>query len=300
MNLPVNRSSESPQSSKETPPEPLSGATQPPLTQSTESEAVESITAESTDEIKRQQPIPPPSHPRQYRAIGLVYGQYQRSEEQLTQGMIQTPGGSAIDAVILGRVISLLKNHLDLEKPHLWVVYPRTRQENDDLHVQIVGVWEPETLNQEQSEDGEDKLSAISTSAEPGYFSIRGEVIFSDQYKQTVIIKIRQSPKKEIDKPKFFKLKLFGTLPSKPVSRFWDLQVSLRGDTLIIQEGLDLGFATKKKPFRQGGGGGYSKPFDRRRTSEYDSRSSSQEQEGEKRRPIPKPSFNKDNQPMES
>ncbi|NES03203.1 MAG: hypothetical protein F6K22_10280, partial [Okeania sp. SIO2F4] len=43
-------------------------------------------------------------------------------------------------------VMSLLKNHLDLESEHLWVVYPRTRQENNDLHIQIMGVWEPETL----------------------------------------------------------------------------------------------------------------------------------------------------------
>ena len=42
--------------------------------------------------------------------------------------------------------MSLLKNHLDLESDHLWVVYPRTRQENNDLHIQIMGVWEPETL----------------------------------------------------------------------------------------------------------------------------------------------------------
>ncbi|NEQ37646.1 MAG: hypothetical protein F6K40_15795 [Okeania sp. SIO3I5] len=94
----------------------------------------------------RQHPIAPPSEPKQYRAIGLVRGRYEPSTEQFTRGFLQTPDGSEIDAVLLGRVMSLLKNHLDLESEHLWVVYPRTRQENNDLHIQIMGVWEPETL----------------------------------------------------------------------------------------------------------------------------------------------------------
>ncbi len=94
----------------------------------------------------RQHPIAPPSEPKQYRAIGLVRGRYQPSTEQFTRGNLRTPDGSEIDAVLLGRVMSLLKNHLDLESEHLWVVYPRTRQENNDLHIQIMGVWEPETL----------------------------------------------------------------------------------------------------------------------------------------------------------
>lgn len=91
-------------------------------------------------------PIPGPSNARQYRAIGLVHAQYQRSEDQLTKGTLLTSTNSEIDSVVLGRVISLLKKHIDIEKQHLWVVYPRTKQENDELHVQIVGVWEPETL----------------------------------------------------------------------------------------------------------------------------------------------------------
>jgi hypothetical protein len=54
----------------------------------------------------------------------LVYGHYRRSEEQLTKGNILTADGTLIDSVILGRVISFVKDHLNLEKPHLWVVYP--------------------------------------------------------------------------------------------------------------------------------------------------------------------------------
>jgi hypothetical protein len=198
---------------------------------------------ESQSVSARQQPIPPPSHPRQYRAIGLIRAKYQKSDEQMTQGTLITADGAEIEAVLLGRIISLIKNHLDLEKEHLWVVYPRTKMNSDRLHVQIVGVWEPETLSQDS--DGE-KMSGDE--AEHGYFSIRGEVIFYSTEEKHVIVKIKQFPRKTGDKPKFFKLKLQGLPGEKPLKRFWDLKVRLAGENLIIEESTDLGFAQKRKP----------------------------------------------------
>ena len=192
---------------------------------------------------ERKQPIPPPSHPRQYRAIGLVRARYQQSAAQMTQGTLLTTDGAEIEAVLLGRVISLIKNHLDLAEEHLWVVYPRTKMQEDRLHAQIVGVWEPETLNQ-----GSDQSEVSEESADHGYFSIRGEVIFFSLEDKIVIVKIKQFPRKEGDKPKFFKLKLKGVLSERPLKRFWDLKVRLEGEDLIIEEGTDLGFANKRKP----------------------------------------------------
>jgi len=121
----------------------------------------------ATDEnlADRQQPIPPPSEPMQYRAIGLVRGRYRASDEQFTQGILLTTDGVELNAVLLGRIMSLVKNHLDLEQDHLWVVYPRTRQENDTLHIQIVGVWEPENLAKNSTEEDEqDALSQARSS----------------------------------------------------------------------------------------------------------------------------------------
>ena len=201
-----------------------------------------SPSSESQASPERQKPIPPPSHPRQYRAIGLVKAKYMQSEEQMTQGTLITTDGAEIEAVLLGRIISLIKNHLDLNKEHLWVVYPRTKTNNDRLHVQIVGVWEPETLNQgiEEELEGEE--------TEHGYFSIRGEVIFYSTEENHVIVKIKQFPRKEGEKPKFFKLKLQGIPGEKPIKRFWDLKVRLEQENLIIESGTDLGFAQKRKP----------------------------------------------------
>ena len=254
MNLPVNRPSESPSPSDKQSPESSHLPTQPEI----------SPTGHSQSPVipDRQQPIPPPSNPRQYRAIGLIRGKYHRSEEQLTRGILLASDGTVIDAVLLGRVISLVKKHLDLEKDHLWVVYPRTRQENDHLHVQIVGVWEPETLSQEppsadsklEESEGFESEPSSTTTTEDGYFSVRGEIIYYSQEKETAIVKIKQSPRRESEKPKFFKLKLKGTLPDKPLGHFWDFEVQLQADTLVIQEATDMGLLpAKKRPFRKQG-----------------------------------------------
>ena len=223
--------------------QPNQPATSPSSAESTtlKQDSVPADRVQSTPE--RKQPIPPPSHPRQYRAIGLIRAKYQQSAERMTQGTLLTTDGAEIEAVLLGRIISLIKNHLDLEKEHLWVVYPRTKMQEDRLHAQIVGVWEPETLNQD------DDVEEISgEQADHGYFSIRGEVIFYSTEEEIIIIKIKQFPRKEGDKPKFFKLKLKGVLSEKPLKRFWDLKVRLQGEDLIIEESTDLGFANKRKP----------------------------------------------------
>lgn len=118
-----------------------------------------------------QHPIPPASEPKQFRAIGLIQAKYEPSEESFTRGFLKTDDGQAIDAVLLGRVMSLVKKHIDLEQSHLWVVYPRTREKQEELHVQIVGVWEPETLAQlptpatdEAPDNGEESVDTTDES----------------------------------------------------------------------------------------------------------------------------------------
>ncbi|MGB3401669.1 MAG: hypothetical protein WBA77_03165 [Microcoleaceae cyanobacterium] len=246
-------------------------------TETTASESVESnsemiaktdtsVQPDEPDTRMLQHPIPPPSEPRQYRAIGLVRGRYQASEEQFTQGTLYASDGSEIDAVLLGRVMSLVKKHIDLTEEHLWVVYPRTRQEEENLHVQIVGVWEPETLKSSSDED-EDKTDAETVPGDEtnppsapassdlalaeikhGYFSIRGEVVFQSQDEDKyVIIKIRQSSRKDSDKPKFFKLKLNGLAGLRTVGHFLDLHVRLDDNALKIEESHDIGAIPVKR-----------------------------------------------------
>jgi hypothetical protein len=206
--------------------------------------------SEETPVSPRKQPIPPPSHPRQYRAIGLIQGVYTPSEaQQITRGKLVTSEGLTIDAVILGKVISLIKNHVDFTQSYLWVVYPRTREENELLHAQIVGIWEPQILTNNSLDSGNE---GDNNQAQSGYFSIRGEVVYHSPEKKKIIVKIRQSPKKKQDKPSFFKLELKGTIEEKGFGHFWDFQVYLEGTTFLIQKATNMGrLLPQKKQFSQ-------------------------------------------------
>jgi hypothetical protein len=237
--------------------------------------------------VLRQQPIPPASEPMQYRAIGLVRGKYVATEDQFTKGNIITDDGAAVDAVLLGRVMSLVKKHIDLEQSHLWVVYPRTRENVEGLHVQIVGVWEPEKLNRteasEASEDTEDTEALTreagdeETEAETAvevpaqvpaeelgepddkYFSVRGEVVFQSPDDQKLLVKIRRAPQQGSDEAKIFKVSVHGALEGKVVGYFWDLQVERQDNNLVLREGTRIGIVPpqKRSASDRGRGGGF-------------------------------------------
>lgn len=180
-----------------------------------------------------EHPIPPPTHDTQYRAIGLVWGVYQ-PQDQLTRGQMILSESIQLETVLLGRVISVVKKHINLETPHLWVVYPRTRQQEDYLHLQIVGVWEPQTLKEssQRAENLEQEtLSEVTSQA--GYFSIRGEVIFYSANEQKIIVKIKRLSS---ERPSFFKLRLNGILEEDKdiVGWFWNLDAQLKGEELVV------------------------------------------------------------------
>lgn len=218
----------------------------------------------------RQEPIPSPSEPMQYRAIGLVRGKYVPSEEQLSSGHLVTAEGGRMEAILLGRVLSLVKNHLELGEEHLWVVYPRTQDVKSkkprrpteeapppELRFQIVGIWEPETLHpllEEEETDVEEpapeepklikpmRPSLPSTAPDPversiedGYFSVRGEVIFYASDKNRLIVKIQQLNRKNPDQRRDFKVHLFGRVEQERVlHHFWDFQVQRQEGRLVV------------------------------------------------------------------
>lgn len=190
---------------------------------------------------KREATSPIPTAPAKqlhYRAIGLLSGRYIPRDE-ITQGILLTTDGTVVEAVVLGRVLGLVKSRIDLEKEHLWVVYPRTR-EDEPLHVQLAGIWEPETLHPD--------TSAPTQSHKPDYFSVMGEVVFQNLEEGWVMVKILQKPRDSSEKPTYFKLKLFGEMPEKPVKNFWNLHVQREGNNLIIKESERVAYLGKKKP----------------------------------------------------
>lgn len=205
----------------------------------------------------------------QYRAIGVVRGTYVPSDpEQLTRGTIQTEDGTAIEAVVLGRVLTLMRRHLDLSKPHLWVAYPRYR-ETEHLHLQLVGVWEPSTLAAPAA-DVEPATAATAESVAPaaddlpegdGYFSVRGELIYTRPEDGDLVVKIRQQPRPDGSRPTPFKLQLKGAIPPESLRHFVALDLRRHGQELHLEQHEVIGPIPQRggkgrggRPARGGGG----------------------------------------------
>ncbi|QPN70586.1 hypothetical protein [Synechococcus sp. CBW1108] len=183
----------------------------------------------------REHPIAPVTEPTQYRAIGVVRGVYVPTDaEQLTRGIIRTAEGAELEAVVLGRLLTLMRRHLNLEEPHLWVVYPRSR-EDGGLHLQMVGVWEPSTLAPDQE-------AGSSTDALPegdDYFSVRGELIYTRPETGDMVVKVRVMPRPDGSRPVPFKLQLKGEVPLEHLRHFVALNLR-RTDQFLQLESFEV------------------------------------------------------------
>jgi uncharacterized membrane protein YgcG len=213
----------------------------------------------------RQHPISPVTEPTQYRAIGVVRGRFEPVDpDQLTRGLIHTADGSELEAVVLGRLLTLMRRHLDLSVPHLWVVYPRCREEGK-LHLQMVGVWEPSTLSPVEAEgiapgttpespsrsaktaastpESPSRSGKTAAAAEPhdalpegdDYFSVRGELIFTRPETGDLVVKVRQQPRADGSRPTPFKLQLRGEIPLEHLRHFVALDMRRQGQQLCLE-----------------------------------------------------------------
>tara|TARA_Y100001968_G_scaffold172467_1_gene157859 strand:- start:1702 stop:2343 length:642 start_codon:yes stop_codon:yes gene_type:complete len=198
-------------------------------------------------------PIPSVTDPLQYRAIGIVRGIYKpQDDDNFTRGFIIDSKGNEIDSVLLGRVITLIRNHVSLEKPHLWVVYPRCRT-NQNLHLQITGIWEPSTLKKDHvQKEGSNETSILKVNPDDlsegdDYFSIRGELIFTRPEEKEIVIKIRQKPKNQQKKALPFKINLNGEIPVNYLKHFVSLDVRRFGYQLLVEDFQIIGTMNQKQ-----------------------------------------------------
>lgn len=169
--------------------------------------------------------IPPPYHPKQYRALGVMEAQYIFTDK-FTKGIMVTRSQQQFNTVVLPRAIASVKNHVHFNSLHRWLVYPHGVKDSNQLHLQIMGV-----IPLAQMVEGASSVD---------YFSIRGEVLYSNRKTQKVIVKILQ--KHQGKKSKFFKLELQGAIPSHSVHHFYSFDVILEGIDLVIYKSIDLGF----------------------------------------------------------
>ena len=121
-------------------------------------------------------PIPKVTNKLQYRAIGIISGKFIPSDsKQLNRGFLTDNKGEKIEAVVLGKALSLLKKHINLKKSYFWIVYPKNKN-TQNLHLQVAGVWDPYQLNDFSNDSSERNFSKLleELDLKDNYFSVRG------------------------------------------------------------------------------------------------------------------------------
>ena len=181
-------------------------------------------------------PIPQVTDPLQYRAIGIVNGKFTpHDSEQLNKGLITDNEGEKIETVILGKALSLLKKHIDLNKNYYWVVYPKNKN-TQNLHLQVAGIWDPFKFNNLPNNSSKINFSKLleEIDLEDNYFSVRGELVFVNKPKKEIVIKICSTSKSKNLKNKNFKLVIKGELSLELLNNFVSLDLNRDGNSLKL------------------------------------------------------------------
>ena len=175
----------------------------------------------------------------QFRAIGIIQGIYNpHDKEKLNRGFITDDQGNILDAVVLGKSLSLIKKHLNLDKNYFWIVYPRNKNINN-LHLQIAGIWDPYELNNFPKEDSnkQDPIKLLEEmNLNDNYFSIRGELVYVNSKKKELVVKICTSAFSKKLKNNSFKLILEGEIPLEFLNQFVSSDIKRKGNTLIMEK----------------------------------------------------------------
>ena len=181
-------------------------------------------------------PIPQVTDPLQYRAIGIVNGKFTpHDNEHLNKGLITDNEGEKIETVVLGKALSLLKKHIDLNKNYYWVVYPKNKN-TQNLHLQVAGIWDPVLLNDLPKNASKINFSKLleEVDLKDNYFSVRGELVFVNKSKKEIVMKICSSSKLKNLKNKNFKLVIKGELSLELLNKFVSLDVRRDGNSLKL------------------------------------------------------------------
>jgi len=181
-------------------------------------------------------PIPKVTDQLQYRAIGIVNGKFiPHNSEQLNRGFLIDNEGERIETVVLGRALSILKKHIDLNQSYFWVVYPKNKN-TQNLHLQVAGIWDPYQLNDFSNNSSKNNISELldELDLKDNYFSVRGDLVFVNTQKKEVVIKISSASKVKNIKNKNFKIVIKGELSLKLLNHFVSLDVIRDGNSLKL------------------------------------------------------------------
>ena len=181
-------------------------------------------------------PIPKVTNKLQYRAIGIINGKFTPNENnQLNRGYLTDSKGEKIETVVLGKALSLLKKHINLQKSYFWIVYPKNKN-IQNLHLQVAGIWDPYQLNDFPNDSSKTNFSKLlkELDLKDNYFSIRGELVFVNTQKKEIVIKICFALKQKNLKNKNFKLVIKGELSLALLNSFVSLDVIRDGNSLKL------------------------------------------------------------------
>ena len=181
-------------------------------------------------------PIPEVTNQLQHRAIGIINGKFTpNGSEQLNRGFLIDNKGEKIETVVLGKALSLLKKHIDLNKNYYWVVYPKNKN-TQNLHLQVAGIWDPYQLNDLPYDSSKINFSKLleEIDLKDNYFSVRGELVFVNKQKKEIVIKICSTSNLKNLKNKNFKLVIKGELSLELLNNFVSLDVNRDGNSLQL------------------------------------------------------------------
>jgi len=181
-------------------------------------------------------PIPKVTNQLQHRAIGIINGKFSPiSSEQLNRGYLIDNNDEKIETVVLGKALSLLKKHIDLKKSYYWIVYPKNKN-TQNLHLQVVGIWDPYQLNDFPNDSSKTNISKLleELGLKDNYFSVRGELVFVNTLKKEIVVKICSAVKSKNLKNKNFKLVIKGEISLELLHSFVSLDINRDGNSLEL------------------------------------------------------------------
>ena len=181
-------------------------------------------------------PIPKVTNQLQYRAIGIINGKFTpHDSEQLNKGFLIDKKGEKIETVVLGKALSLLKKHIDLNKSYFWVVYPKNKN-TQNVHLQVAGIWDPYQLNDFPNDSSKTNFSKLleELDLKDNYFSVRGELVFVNTQNKEIVIKVCAASKLKKLKNKNFKLVIKGELSLELLHSFVCCDINRAGNTLEL------------------------------------------------------------------
>ena len=181
-------------------------------------------------------PIPKVTNQLQHRAIGIINAKFTPNGiDQLNRGFLIDNKGEKIETVVLGKALSLLKKHIDLNKSYYWIVYPKNKN-TQNLHLQVAGIWDPYQLNDFPNNSSKTNFSKLleELDLKDNYFSVRGELVFVNTQKKEIVIKICSAIKSKNLKNKNFKLVIKGELSLELLHSFVSLDINRDGNSLKL------------------------------------------------------------------